>query len=145
MIRQTLCKAERLYHRKLFEELLSSKNSFVKYPLRVVYRESSTPGEFPARVAVSVGKRRFKRAYKRNRIKRLIREAYRQYKPLFYPKIENKNLDILCIYIDNNICDFSVINKSVQFLLDKIGNNINRDEKGKESDCRDSNSTNQVL
>ncbi|MBE6334105.1 MAG: ribonuclease P protein component [Bacteroidales bacterium] len=120
MIRQTLSKAERLYHRKLFEELLSSKNSFVKYPLRVVYKESSTPGEFPIRIAISVGKKRFKRANKRNRIKRLIREAYRLYKPTIIPLIEGKFFDILFIYIDNKLPDFRTVNKSVQILMNKI-------------------------
>ena len=120
MIRQTLSKAERLYHRKLFEELLSSKNSFVKYPLRVVYKESSTPGEFPIRIAISVGKKRFKRANKRNRIKRLIREAYRLYKPTIIPQIEGKFFDILIIYIDNKLPDFRTVNKSVQILMNKI-------------------------
>lgn len=120
MIRQTLCKAERLYHRKLFEELLSSKNSFVKYPLRVVYKESSTPGEFPIRIAISVGKKRFKRANKRNRIKRLIRESYRLYKPTILPKLEGKHIDLLFIYIDNKLPDFHTVNKSVQILMNKI-------------------------
>lgn len=128
MIRQTLTKAERLYHRKLFEELLSSKNSFVKYPLRVVYKESSTPGEFPIRIAISVGKKRFKRAYKRNRIKRLIRESYRLYKPVIFPKIGDKHIDILFIYIDNKLPDFNIVNKSVKHLMDKIVEKIN-DEK----------------
>lgn len=124
MIRQTLCKAERLYHRKLFEELLNSKNSFVKYPLRVVYKESSSPGEFPVRIAVSVGKRRFKRANKRNRVKRLVREAYRLYKPQIYPLLSDKHIDILFIYLDTKLPDFETVCKSVKTLMDKITENV---------------------
>lgn len=120
MIRQTLSKAERLYHRKLFEELLNSKNSFVKYPLRVVYKESSLPGEFPVRMAVSVGKKRFKRANKRNRVKRLVREAYRQYKPEIYSKICDRHIDILFIFLDTKLPEFDTVKKSVQALMDKI-------------------------
>lgn len=72
----SLSKAERLCSKILFEELLTSEISFVKYPFRVVLKDSSIPGEYPARIAISVSKKKFKRAVKRNRVKRLTREAY---------------------------------------------------------------------
>ena len=51
------------------------------FPLRVVFMP--VPVEAPAplvSILVSVSKRRFKRAVKRNRVKRQIREAYRKQK-----------------------------------------------------------------
>ena len=71
-IKYTFCKEERLCRKGGFEELLSSGYSFVSYPLRVVIRlYPREEKDFPARIAVSVSKRRFKRAVKRNRVKRL--------------------------------------------------------------------------
>ena len=97
----SLSKAERLCSKILFEELLTSEISFVKYPFRVVLKDSSIPGEYPARIAISVSKKKFKRAVKRNRVKRLTREAYRLNKPEFYQHIiPGHTVDILFIYLD---------------------------------------------
>lgn len=53
--------------------------SFSVFPLRVVYLPVEEL-EAPVSILVSVSKRRFKRAVKRNRVKRQIREAYRMNK-----------------------------------------------------------------
>lgn len=50
--------------------------SFSVFPLRVVYLPVEEL-EADASILISVSKRRFKRAVKRNRVKRQIREAYR--------------------------------------------------------------------
>ena len=68
----TLHKAERLCRKKLIGEMFSGKaRSFTCFPLRVVYLPVA---EQPcsATILVSVSKRRFKRAVKRNRIKRQV-------------------------------------------------------------------------
>ena len=70
----TLCKAERLNSKiligKMFEGGVSK--SFSIFPIRVVYMPVEQ-GEAPASILISVSKRRFKRAVKRNRVKRQIR------------------------------------------------------------------------
>ena len=117
----SLSKPERLCSKILIDELLTSKVSFVKYPYRIVVKESSQPGAFPARMAISVSKKRFKRAVKRNRIKRLTREAYRLNKIPFYSTIPSGHtLDILFIYLDHNLPDFLKTEKSVKNALYKI-------------------------
>lgn len=126
MTRFTLCKAERLYHRKLFEKLLSKGGSFVCYPLRVVYTESDTPGEFPARFAVSVSKKRFKTAVKRNRVKRLVRESYRLYKPEFYNKLAEHHVDLLFIFLDKELPDYKKISGCMKHILDKIPGRLSK-------------------
>ena len=50
----------------------------------------------PVSVVISVSKRRFKTAPKRNRIKRLIREVYRQQKAtLLYPFVSSETSSLL--------------------------------------------------
>jgi ribonuclease P protein component len=75
--RFTLKKEERIRNVKQIEYLFSHGQSFVSYPLRVVFVEQE--GVTPSQVSifVSVPKKKLKSAVDRNRIKRLIREAYR--------------------------------------------------------------------
>ena len=57
--------------------------SMAAFPLRVVYTiKERARADVPAQLLVSVSKRHFKHAVDRNRVKRQIREAYRQNKQL---------------------------------------------------------------
>ena len=74
----TFPKEEHLCRKKLIDELFSKQgSSFGVYPLRIVWIASAKPTATPPQVLISVSKRTFKRAVDRNRLKRLIREAYR--------------------------------------------------------------------
>ncbi|GAB2720752.1 ribonuclease P protein component [Hymenobacter frigidus] len=74
----TFPKEEHLCRKKLIEELFGKQgSSFGVYPLRIVWIPASAPTTAPPQVLISVSKRTFKRAVDRNRLKRLIREAYR--------------------------------------------------------------------
>ncbi|MDR3250274.1 MAG: ribonuclease P protein component [Tannerella sp.] len=106
-------KSERLSLKKDIERLFDKGQSFMSYPLRIIY--VSDFGESSSRqgvsVLTSVPKRRFKSAVKRNRIKRLVREAYRLNKNTF-PLCE-KRLHIGFLYICNDILTYSDIEKAV--------------------------------
>ena len=71
--------------------------------------------EGTGRMAVAVPKKLFKRAVKRNLLKRRIREAYRHLKG------ENPSVDMLLIYTSNEIASYSVIFENVETLIQKIG------------------------
>ncbi|MEI3155223.1 MAG: ribonuclease P protein component [Odoribacter sp.] len=117
----SLSKSERLCSKTLIEELLTSKLSFVKYPFRIVFKEILQIGEFPVRIAISVSKKKFKRAVKRNRIKRLTRESFRLNKNDFYNNIPpGQTIDILFIYLDNNLPTYIKTEKAIKSALHKI-------------------------
>ncbi len=111
----TLPKKGRVTGEKRIEKLFSSGSSFISYPLRIVYRcEEKTDSE-QISVLVSVSKKRFRRAVKRNRVKRLIREAYRLNKE-HYIEIGNKynvTIDIAFLYLKNELPRYSEISNSV--------------------------------
>lgn len=78
-------KKERLDSRKQIEMLFGggSSQSMAAFPLRVVYiKKERARGDVPVQLLVSVSKRHFKHAVDRNRVKRQIREVYRQNKQL---------------------------------------------------------------
>ena len=101
----TLKKEERLSSKKLMDELFAKNKSVSKGSLRLVFLETKTELKFPAQVVISISKKRFKKAVDRNKIKRLIREAYRLNKNSFYDflKSENKKILLGIIFCDNKI------------------------------------------
>jgi len=74
----TFPKEEHLCRKKLIEQLFGKQgSSFGVYPLRLTWLAAPARTSAPPQVLVSVPKRTFKRAVDRNRLKRLMREAYR--------------------------------------------------------------------
>ena len=76
--------------------------SFSIFPIRVVYMPVEQ-GEVPATILISVSKRRFKRAVKRNRVKRQIREVYRKNKQPLLDGLQNKGC--LCVLLFASLKD----------------------------------------
>lgn len=112
----TLPKSEHLCSEKEIGELFTYGTSFIKYPLRIIFLESTTPN---IQILTSVPKKRFKHAVDRNRIKRLIREAYRLNKHIIDSCKELK-LNIAFVYIDTKLPTFEQVQKAVVAALLKI-------------------------
>lgn len=112
----TLTKAERIYLQNRIDLLFTKGQSFIAYPLRVVYTIRQCSFDEPkVAILTSVSKKRFKRAVKRNRIKRLIKEAYRLNKSSFNKIYSNQDqaIDIAFLYLKNELCEYSEIEKAV--------------------------------
>lgn len=97
----TFSRSERLKSRKLLGQLFREGQSYMAYPIRVVWKPLSETeraaaffSENRAQVAISVPKRFFKTAVARNRLKRQIREAYRLHKDELYEKLAAADLHI---------------------------------------------------
>ncbi|MHB1147800.1 MAG: ribonuclease P protein component [Lutibacter sp.] len=84
----TLGKEEKLKSRKLIEHLFAEGKRVKSFPLQLIYLQISHDSEFPVKVGFSVPKRVVKLAVDRNRIKRMMREAYRLNKYLISEKIK---------------------------------------------------------
>lgn len=90
--------------------LLKTGQVVFHYPLKVHFREGG--GDF----GVSVPKRNFKRAVRRNLLKRRVREAYR----LNVGRLNGRIYDIFIYYIGKEVEDYERIDKSVAQVLDDL-------------------------
>ena len=80
-------------------------------------KKSSADGEGdPNSILVSVPKRLFKRAVRRNLLKRRIREAYRTQKQL----LPGNGYSIMILYNSKEVMDFEVIRNQVKDILEKV-------------------------
>jgi ribonuclease P protein component len=120
-------KQERIYYRSDFQKLLSEGKSFYLYPFKCIYLWKEATA-FSGKIAISVSKKKFKRAVDRNKIKRLIRECYRLEKHILYQEYANsqQSIDILIIYTGTKIYSFHVMKNQIIELINKI---INRTDK----------------
>ncbi len=117
----TLPKEERLSSRKDISDLLA-RGIFCDAPgkLRFCYRKDTGSGL--NRIMVSVPKRYFKRAVRRNLLKRRIRESYRKQKF----GLEGTGTDIMFIYSGKEIMPYADIHESVGTIIKKINCNERR-------------------
>lgn len=116
---QTFSKEERLCSRKAIDRLFGGRNSFslVAFPLRVVCMPVDEP---TSQLLLSVPKRCFKRAVKRNRVKRQLREAYRRHKDLLPPQ----SLHLAMIWLDDKLYDTAKVEQKVITLMTRIKERI---------------------
>jgi ribonuclease P protein component len=109
---------ERLKSRKAIEALFTSGKSLSQFPVRAMYKME--PSTQPiVQVGVTASKRHFKKAVDRNRIKRLLREAYRLQKHSLLETSNNKglNLHILFMYMDKTLPGFDTVKEAVSRCL----------------------------
>lgn len=121
----TFGKSERLCRKILIDRLFAGgSKSILAFPIRMVYlpvEKESTPE--PVSILISVPKKRFRRAVKRNRVKRQIREAYRHHKTILIDKINEKNenhLIIGFIWLGDELHESAEINKKISNLLTRL-------------------------
>lgn len=122
----TLRKSERLDKKKIIDKMFAGgSRSFSVFPLRVVYLPVEE-GEAPVSILVSVSKRRFKRAVKRNRVKRQIREAYRKNKHELLQMLQahERQLAVAFIYLSDRLVDSTEIEERMKIALTRISERV---------------------
>jgi len=115
-------KTEHLCGEKRITRLYTQGDAFIAFPMRVVFLIEPKSESKPSNVLVSVPKKRFKRSVKRNRLKRLMREAYRLNKIPLIEKLEEKQMQIHIAfnYVSNDVLDFPTIEKKMLLSLQKL-------------------------
>jgi ribonuclease P protein component len=147
----TLGKKERLKSRKLIERVFREGKSFALHPLRVYYlplekgadpnhlaktfRTGSAgsdgngpvqPGKVrtPERLQAGFGasSRNFKKAVDRNRIKRLLREAYRLQKEALHKNLfeKDRQVALFFIYTGKELPDYATVYEKIGLTLQRL-------------------------
>ncbi len=122
IMRNTLGKSERLKSRKLIEVLFRQGSAIKQYPIVLLYRIEEHEGEFPVQMTVSASKKNFAKATDRNRIKRMMREAYRLNKHELYDYLSSRNLKIVLIvmYGGKEILEYEHIYEKIKRSLERL-------------------------
>ena len=143
--RYTLGKTERLKSRKLIEQVFKQGKAFSIFPFRVIYllKVLDTNAVLPItnqpirntsdhlQTGFTVSTKYFKKAVDRNRIKRLMREAYRLQKNELQKIVVEKNihLAIFFIYTGNELPDYTTIFDKTAAVLKRVQKNCNEQTK----------------
>ena len=121
----TLGKSERICSKNTVDALLRGghSHSLSAFPLRVVYKVVESQGDVPCQMLVSVPKKCFKRAVKRNRVKRQLRQAYRTNKHVIIEAasaLEGKTLVMAFIWLDAKLHDSARIDARMLNLMERL-------------------------
>lgn len=117
MPQHTLHKGQRLKSELSIQSLFSKGKTFVAYPFRVCYAPSS---DGQTKIMVSVPKRLFKRAVKRNLLKRRMREAYRLRQEAFMQALAQQPTHISFSYIAPELLPYHSIAHAMDKAIKKL-------------------------
>ena len=122
----TYQKLDKLKSRKQTQFLFSKGQAITVFPIRLVYTieiidntTSTTHSSSLLQAGVGAPSNSFKKAVLRNRVKRLLREAYRLEKPSFVNQaaLENKKVNLFFLYTDTLVLTQAEIQAKVKEAL----------------------------
>lgn len=130
--RHTLGKNERLKSWKKISALFTGGKRIAVKPLLVHYsiKENKEPGSAePLQAGVTVSTRNFKKATDRNRIKRLLREAWRLQKQELKNNltISGRTMDIFIVFTGKEMADYHTISGKMSLVLQKLISETGKD------------------
>ncbi|HLK27884.1 MAG TPA: ribonuclease P protein component [Puia sp.] len=124
----TLGKNERLKSRKIIEQLFREGKNFSLFPFRIYYlhHKSFTIHHSPFTVQFGVGasSKNFKKAVDRNRIKRLMKEAYRLQKTNLNNLLKERNqqVSVFVIYTGKELPEYKMVFEKMGVILQRLIN-----------------------
>ena len=115
-------KPYRLKRRKLIEALVAGGRSVFAWPVKAVYLPvEQLPGNVPFQATVTVSRKKFRKAVRRNHIKRLMREAFR----LEQAHLQSPHpVAVLLIYVAREEVPLDTLRQAMQRVLAELSDKI---------------------
>ncbi len=115
-------KKEKLKSRKLLDQLFTKGKSVSAFPLKVFYGVLPAETTETVQAGVGVSARNFSKAVDRNRIKRLLREAYRLNKTALHDALhaQQKKAAVFILYVGKEKPEFATLNEMMPLVLQKL-------------------------
>ncbi|HOV10672.1 MAG TPA: ribonuclease P protein component [Bacteroidales bacterium] len=122
----SFCKDERLCGKKSIGLLMAEGKKYFSYPFAVKWIELPDAQKPRVQLLVVVAKRHFKKAVDRNKIKRYIREAYRNNKELLSVPLneKNKHIALMLSYSAEKTQGYREIEPKIQLILQYLAQNL---------------------
>ncbi len=119
MAEQGLSKSERLHSFGAIRRLFTEGSGGFVYPLRyMAYAESADTMQIE--VLFSTPKKFLKRANKRNKVRRRMREVYRLNKEIALNSDNPRHLQVALIYSSKEVLDYKLIENATKRILEKL-------------------------
>lgn len=119
-------KEERICKEIEITRLFEKGESFICYPVRVVWIVNNEETSKSVKVLISVSKKKIRHAVDRNRVKRLVREAYRLNKTVLNDSIAEtgKSFSLCFIWLPSDAIDFKKVERKMTEALTRISQRI---------------------
>ncbi len=132
MTKEDFPKYERICKENDIQLLFDKGEGVSVYPYRVIFlfrHDESRP--VTVRLLVSVSKKRFHHAFKRNRVKRLMRESWRRNKAPLYEicQRDNISLDVALVYTATVIHSYEEMLAKTKKAVKEIAKNYEKHNK----------------
>ena len=131
----TYQKKDKLKSRKQTQHLFSTGQAINVFPIRLIYTIEPIASSLDnisstslLQAGVGAPSRTFRKAVQRNRVKRLLREAYRLEKPNFltHARLDNKRVNLFFLYTDAGVLTQIEIQAKVKEALVLLVTKLNK-------------------
>lgn len=123
---QKFGKAYKLCSKKIIDAIFIDKKTVKKYPLIINYKITEVPSDKNFQVVISVPKRIFKKAHDRNKIKRLMREAFRKKKLNLENYLQEQQIQLafFLVYTSSEELTYHILEEKMEQLLNNLINDL---------------------